>query len=205
MVRIAVQSSYLPCLITEELVREQDRKGVRMKKVIAVDNAYAYRVTRDNGGDGQFDINKFQEVVKGKDVDVIDTLITVVQRVPEDDSPEALATIHSQVERSRYALEMMGCRVIVCPAKRTPAGGYKQSDDSRLMIATLAMCLKVRPDMLVFVGGDGDYASMVWALRDEGIRTEVVAERTSLASDLSRAAYNVIDLVDVMNSMRNGV
>lgn len=171
-----------------------------LRKLIAVDNNYAYHVTQGAGNGGHFDVSKFQDAVRGEGVDVLDTLITVTQYVPRDGSVEAYAEVRNHVERISHALEMNGCRVIVCPAKKSANGAFKQSDDFRLMIATLSACLRLRPDMLVFVGGDGDFAPLIWELRNEGIRTEVVADSTSLASDLARAAYNVVDLVDVLNS-----
>jgi len=124
----------------------------------------------------------------------------VIQRVPEDDSPEAVATAIHQLEQKRFALEMAGARVLVCPAKRS-SNGYKQSDDQRLMIATLSTCLRLRPDFLTFVGADGDYAPMLWELREAGVRSEVVANANALASDLRRVAYGVIDLAAVLTTI----
>ncbi len=174
-----------------------------LRKLIAIDSAYANRVAKDNNFD-YFPIEGFCDVVKGDgEVDVIETLITLIKRVPEDDSPEEIATVASQVERTQHALEMKGCRVIICPAKRSGNGEFKQSDDQRLMITTLSTCLKLRPDFLVFVGADGDYAPMVWELRNEGIRTEVAAGERHLASDLKRAAYSIVDLEEVFEKIED--
>ena len=95
---------------------------------------------------------------------------------------------------------MAGARVLVCPAKRSGTG-YKQSDDQRLMIATLSTCLRLRPDFLTFVGADGDYAPMLWELREAGVRSEVVANANALASDLRRVAYGVVDLAAVLTTL----
>ncbi len=173
-----------------------------LKKLIAVDSAYAARVARD-AGFANFPIREFRKLVSSGDgVDVIETLVTVIQFVPRDDSPEEFATVHQNVKRVSDFLENAGCRIILCPAKKTPDGGFKQSDDQRLMITTLSACLKLRPDFLVFLGADGDYAPMLWELRTEGIRTEVVAVPNTLASDLKRAAYSFVDLDEVFRSMK---
>jgi len=184
-----------------------------LRKVIAIDMQYAQRAAQAVSFQ-HFPIDEFRDLVsrgnRGSeggtvpdvDVDVIETIVTVVKKVAQDDSAEAIATVASQVERAQYALEMKGCRVIVCPAKRTPDGSYKQSDDQRLMITTLSTCLKLRPDFLVFVGADGDYAPMLWELRTEGVRTEVAAVREGLASDLMRVAYNIIDLAAVFEHIK---
>lgn len=103
--------------------------------------------------------------------------------------------------RVQHALEESGARVIPAPAKRQPDGGFKQSDDQRLVIATLSAALRLRPDFLVLAAADGDFAPMVWALRDAGIRTEVLARPQMLASDLRRAAYSVIDIDNALNQI----
>lgn len=172
-----------------------------LEKIIAIDKQYADRVARDADLDfPHFPTEEFRDLVKS-DADVIETLITVIKRVPEEETPEAIATEADKLHSKRFALEMAGCRVIVSPAKRTPDGGHKHSDDQRLMVTTLSTCLRLRPDFLVFVGGDGDYAPMLWELRREGIRTEVVANLINIASDLKRVAHNVIDLDDILTKI----
>jgi hypothetical protein len=173
-----------------------------IRKLIAADMAYAYRVAKQ-AGFPNFPIREFRELVNRDDtVDVIETLVTVIKHVPRDDTPEEIATVATNVQRAKDFFESSGCRAIICPAKRTQDGGFKQSDDQRLMISTLSTCLRLRPDFLVFVGADGDYAPMLWELRSEGIRTEVVAVRTTLASDLQRASYSVVDLEEIFDTLK---
>lgn len=175
-----------------------------LRKVLAIDAQYAERAARDLDLP-YFPVRGLRELMsRDGGVDVIETLYPVIQRVPEDDSPEAVATAIHQLEQKRFALEMAGARVLVCPAKRSNGSpsGYKQSDDQRLMIATLSTCLRLRPDFLTFVGADGDYAPMLWELREAGVRSEVVAGPESLASDLRRVAYGVIDLEHVLTAIR---
>lgn len=172
-----------------------------LRKVLAIDAQYAERVAYDLDLP-YFPVRGLRELMsRDGGVDVIETLYPVIQRVPEDDSPEAVATVIHQLEQKRFALEMAGARVLICPAKRSGANGFKQSDDQRLMIATLSTCLRLRPDFLTFVGADGDYAPMLWELREAGIRSEIVAGPNSLASDLRRVAYGVIDLETVLTTI----
>ena len=171
-----------------------------LRKVLAIDAQYAERVAHDLDLP-YFPVRGLRELMsRDGGVDVIETLYPVIQRVPEDDSPEAVATAIHQLEQKRFALEMAGARVLVCPVKRS-SNGYKQSDDQRLMIATLSTCLRLRPDFLTFVGADGDYAPMLWELREAGVRSEVVANANALASDLRRVAYGVIDLAAVLTTI----
>lgn len=162
-----------------------------LRKILAVDHAYARRIAVE-GGHPHFPA-EFSEVVHGEDgVDLLESLIFIVKPVPASDSPEDVATSSAQTERLSYALEMNGWRTVICPAKRS-GDGFKQSDDARLVIESLALCLRLRPDFFVLFAGDGDFAPLVWALRAEGIRTEVVASAANLASDLRRAAYSVVE------------
>jgi uncharacterized LabA/DUF88 family protein len=170
-----------------------------IRKIFAVDLTPCDLVARDRGAHF-FPVEQVREVIAGDDVDVIETLVTLVERVA-DDNPEAIATNKQNFTRKQHALEEAGARVIRAPAKRLPDGGFKQSDDQRLVIATLSLALRLRPEFVVLAAADGDFAPMVWELRNEGIRTEVLARPQMLASDLRRAAYSVIDIDDVLNAI----
>ena len=162
-----------------------------LKKILAVDHAYARRIAVE-AGHPHFPAEFRKLVEREDDVDLLESLIFVVKPVPASDSPEDVATVSEQTERLSYALEMNGWRTVICPAKRS-GESYKQSDDARLVIESLALCLRLRPDFFVLFAGDGDFAPLVWALRAEGIRTEVVASASNLASDLRRAAFSVVE------------
>jgi len=153
-----------------------------LRKILAVDHAYARRIAVEQGHP-HFPA-AFREVVQRDDgVDLLESLIFIAKPVPASDSPEDVAAVGEQTERLSYALEMHGWRTVICPAKRS-GDGFKQSDDARLVIESLALCLRLRPDFFVLFAG---------ALRAEGIRTEVVASAANLASDLRRAACGVIE------------
>ena len=63
------------------------------------------------------------------------------------------------------------------------------------------MALKLRPDFVLLFAADGDFAPMVELLRNEGIRTEVVAPLDMLATDLRRYASNVVDFDALLDSI----
>lgn len=169
---------------------------MRLKKLIAVDLIPTERRAVERWGFRYFPLREFIDLCANDDVDVIETLVTLQKRVPEDDTAESIAQVSQQFENKRYALEMSGGKVIECPAKRSAnsQSGFKQSDDQRLMIKTLTLAMKLKPDILTLVAADSDYAPMVEALRDEGIRTEVIAAPEMLANDLRRHAVRVIDI-----------
>jgi hypothetical protein len=172
------------------------------KKIIAIDTQYANRVAKKLGL-SYFPIKPFRELVQdGEDVDVIETMATLVEYWVDQNSPEEVATNTLNLRKIQNRLEMEGVYVIRCPSKPSPntSSGFKHSDDQRLMITTMSRCFKLRPDFLVFVAGDADYAPMLWELRHEGIRTEVVADEESLALELKRVAYNCIDLCELLDN-----
>jgi len=169
-----------------------------LRKIIAIDLTPCNRVATE-AGLHHFPVREVRGLIAGEGVDVIETLVTLVERVPEDNM-ESVATNRSNFVRTRHALEDAGARVIPAPAKRLPNGEFKQSDDQRLVIATLSLALRLRPDFVVLAAADGDFAPLVWELRDVGIRTEVVARADMLASDLRRAAYSVIDINGILNA-----
>ncbi|MDR1778072.1 MAG: NYN domain-containing protein [Desulfovibrio sp.] len=179
---------------------------MKIRKLVAIDLLPTERRAKEMG----FPYFPVQEFIAccakehaGEHVDIIEALCTLQLRVPEDDTVEAMAQARQQFEKKRYALEMCGVRVIECPSKRSQnsPSGFKQSDDQRLMIRTLILSMKLRPDFVILVASDGDYTPMVEALRDEGIRTEVVASFPLLANDLRRHAVRVVDLDEVLDKI----
>ena len=172
---------------------------MKIKKLIAIDLLPSERKAKEMGFP-YFPAQEFISYCSGECVDIIEIICTLQLRVPEDDTVEAAAQARQQFEKKRYALEMCGVRVIECPSKRSQSApsGFKQSDDQRLMIKTLVLAMKLRPDFVILVASDGDYTPMVEALRDEGIRTEVVATVPLLANDLRRRAVRVVDLDEVL-------
>lgn len=175
-----------------------------IRKIVSIDLlASEYCATKD-WGFPYFPLRQFVQYFRPDGVDIIEVLCTVQRRVPENDSPEAIAQVDMQFKNKRFALEMEGARVIECPAKRSLSSqtGFKQSDDQRLMIKTLTLAMKLRPDFVTLVAADGDYAPMVEALRDEGIRTEVVASPKMLASDLRRHAFAVVDMDEILQKLQ---
>lgn len=170
-----------------------------IKKLLAIDLTPCGIVARDLGHP-HFPVKEIRELIAGDGVDLIETVVTLVERVP-DETPESIAANKVNFTRIQHALEEAGARVIPAPAKRQPDGGFKQSDDQRLVIATLSYALRLRPDFVVLAAADGDFAPMVLALREAGIRTEVLARAQMLASDLRRAAFSVIDLDNVLNQI----
>ena len=173
---------------------------MQLKKLLSIDLAFADRRAWEHGHP-YFPTKEFIKLCGEDDVDIIETLCALVRRVPDKDSLEAIGEAFTQFDGKRRALEMSGARVIECPSKPRPStpGGFKHSDDQRLMIRTLALAMKLRPDYVLLVAADGDFAPMVEVLREEGIRTQIIASpNNTIAAELRRSAVKIIDLDEML-------
>ena len=176
-----------------------------VRKIISIDlNPMEYYAK--SKGLPYLPIEDIIEIFKEHDkVDVIECLVPLVRRVPEDDSAEALSRVTQAFISKQYALQMSGARVIEAPSKPAGNNGYKQSDDQRLMLTTLLLAMKLKPDYVTLFAADGDFAPMVEMLRTEGIRTEIVSPMDILAGELKKHAVRVIDFDDVIRKINNKV
>lgn len=169
-----------------------------MRKLIAVDFIpYEYRAREL--GCRYFPLQEIREIFS-RNADIIEILVTLIRKIPENPRDyRSVCELYDGFQAKSHILESCGAKVIECPTKLiTPEDPsqqpfFKQSDDQRLMITSLMACMKLRPDYLVLFASDGDYTPMVEALRDEGIRTVVVASSHMLSKDLCRKAVQVID------------
>lgn len=139
------------------------------------------------------------------EIDILETLVPLVRRVPSDSTDESISKVTTAFSNKQYALQLSGARVIECSSKSSSssATGYKQSDDQRLMLTTLMLCMKLKPDYLMLFAADGDFAPMVEILRSEGIRTEVVAPLDSLAGELKRYATKIYDFDEMLATIKD--
>lgn len=173
-----------------------------IRKLMAVDLTPCERRAKELGHP-HLPLKELRDLCSDDGVDIIETLVTLPERLPADDSPEEIARIKTNMVRKKDALQRNGARVIECPTKRSASqpSGFKQSDDARLMLTTLMLALKLKPDFVLLFAADGDFAPMIEMLRAEGIRTEVVASPEMLASDLIRQAVNVVDYDELLNAI----
>ena len=131
-----------------------------------------------------------RDLVEGDGDEVLEMYAPVIRLTPSGNTAEDIARTSTDFHRVRHALEQQGVNVIESPNKLTADGGVKHSDDQRLMIRLALTCTRLKPDFLVLVAADGDYAPLVWGLREEGIRTKLISDEDSLAPELKSAVYS---------------
>ena len=73
-------------------------------------------------------------------------------------------------------------------------GHYKANVDVMMAIDAVELSTQMRPDAIILVTGDADFAYLALQLRRRGIRVEVASVAQNLGSALKAAANAVIDL-----------
>lgn len=171
-----------------------------MRMIVGVDSQFVHRARKDANIEAFYPYKALRDYLE-KDGDVLEMFATVI-RFPADLGDDAdMLKRYRDYQKNAEALEWQGLAVIECVAKKTLDGDIKHSDDNQLMIRLALACTRLKPDVLVLVAADGDYAPLVWGLREEGIRTRLVTDLQSspspVANELKRAVYRVEDMWDL--------
>ena len=91
-------------------------------------------------------------------------------------------------------LRSNGFLVVTKDGSPTDEGQYKANVDVMMAIDTIELSAQMRPDVIILVTGDADFAHLALQLRRHGIRVEVASVAQNLGSALKSAANEVIDL-----------
>ncbi len=77
---------------------------------------------------------------------------------------------------------------------------YKANVDVMMAIDALELSVEMRPDVVILVTGDADFAYLAIKLRRRGIRVEVASVAQNLGNILRSAANDVIDLAPLFRT-----
>jgi uncharacterized LabA/DUF88 family protein len=104
-----------------------------------------------------------------------------------------------QEERDRknkfvHWLRSNGFMVVTKDGASAEEGHYKANVDVMMAIDALELSIEIRPDVVILVTGDADFAYLATKLRRHGIRVEVASVAANLGHILKSAANDVIDL-----------
>jgi uncharacterized LabA/DUF88 family protein len=77
---------------------------------------------------------------------------------------------------------------------------FKANVDVIMAIDAMDLSLRIKPDIVVLVTGDADFAHLALTIRREGIKVEVASVPQTLSSELRTSANGVIDLTEIFNS-----
>ena len=91
-------------------------------------------------------------------------------------------------------LRSNGFMVVTKDGSPAEEGRYKANVDVMMAIDALELSIEIRPDVVILVTGDADFAYLAIKLRRHGIRVEVASVAANLGNILKSAANDVIDL-----------
>ena len=97
-------------------------------------------------------------------------------------------------------LRSNGFLVVTKDGAPAEEGHYKANVDVMMAIDALELSIEIRPDLVILVTGDADFAYLAIKLRRHGIRVEVASVAANLGNMLRSAANNVIDLAELFRT-----
>jgi len=97
-------------------------------------------------------------------------------------------------------LRSNGFMVVTKDGAPAEEGHYKANVDVMMAIDALELSIEMRPDVVILVTGDADFAYLAVKLRRHGIRVEVASVAANLGNILRSAANDVIDLAGLFRT-----
>ena len=97
-------------------------------------------------------------------------------------------------------LRTNGFMVVTKDGSPAEEGRYKANVDVMMAIDALELSVEMRPDVVILVTGDADFAELVTKLRRRGIRVEVASVAQNLGNMLRATASEVIDLAGLFRT-----
>jgi uncharacterized LabA/DUF88 family protein len=97
-------------------------------------------------------------------------------------------------------LRSNGFMVVTKDGSPAEEGRYKANVDVMMAIDALELSVEMRPDVVILVTGDADFAYLATKLRRRGIRVEVASVAQNLGNILKSTANEVIDLAPLFRT-----
>src|SRR6266545_1608155 len=97
-------------------------------------------------------------------------------------------------------LRSNGFMVVTKDGSPAEEGRYKANVDVMMAIDALELSVEMRPDVVILVTGDADFAYLAIKLRRRGIRVEVASVAQNLGNILKSTANEVIDLAPLFRT-----
>jgi uncharacterized LabA/DUF88 family protein len=117
--------------------------------------------------------------------------------------PPAIPTWQDERDKKNkfvHWLRSNGFMVVTKDGAPAEEGRYKANVDVMMAIDALELSIEMRPDVVILVTGDADFAYLATKLRRHGIRVEVASVAANLGNILRSAANDVIDLAPLFRT-----
>jgi uncharacterized LabA/DUF88 family protein len=132
-----------------------------------------------------------------------DTGRDLIEMVVYAGLPPAIPTWQDERDRKNkfvHWLRSNGFLVVTKDGAPAEEGHYKANVDVMMAIDALELSIEIRPDVVILVTGDADFAYLAIKLRRHGIRVEVASVAANLGNMLRSAANTVIDLAPLFRT-----
>jgi len=129
---------------------------------------------------------------------------SLVEMVVYASQPPAMPEWQAERDKKNkffHWLRSNGFLVVTKDGSPSEEGHYKGNVDVMMAIDAMELALTIKPDVVILVTGDADFAYLAHQLRRRGIRVEVAALSTVLGSGLKGAANAVIDLDPLLKKL----
>jgi uncharacterized LabA/DUF88 family protein len=132
-----------------------------------------------------------------------DTGRDLIEMVVYAGLPPAIPTWQDERDKKNkfvHWLRSNGFLVVTKDGAPADEGHYKANVDVMMALDALELSMEMRPDVVILVTGDADFAYLAIKLRRHGIRVEVASVAANLGNMLRAAANNVIDLAPLFRT-----
>jgi uncharacterized LabA/DUF88 family protein len=132
-----------------------------------------------------------------------DTGRDLIEMVVYAGLPPAIPTWQEERDKKNkfvHWLRSNGFMVVTKDGAPAEEGHYKANVDVMMAIDAMELCVEMRPDVVILVTGDADFAYLATKLRRHGIRVEVASVTQNLGNVLRAAANDVIDLAPLFRT-----
>src|SRR2546423_6910330 len=117
--------------------------------------------------------------------------------------PPAILTWQDERDRKNkfvHWLRSNGFMVVTKDGASAEEGHYKANVDVMMAIDALELSIEMRPDAVILVTGDADFAYLAIKLRRHGIRVKVASVAANPGNSLKSRANEVIDLASLFRT-----
>ena len=170
--------------------KDSDTHAPRSKVLILVDESNVGSSVRTAGRG--LDWLKLRDFLAGPN-----TGHDLIEMVVYAGLPPAIPTWQEERDKKNkfvHWLRSNGFMVVTKDGAPAEEGHYKANVDVMMAIDALELSIEMRPDVVILVTGDADFAYLATKLRRHGIRVEVASVAANLGHTLRSAANHVIDL-----------
>src|SRR4029078_5645020 len=173
--------------------KRNQENGARSRVLVLVDESNVGSSVRTAGRG--LDWLKLRDFLAGPD-----TGRDLIEMVVYAGLPPAIPTCQEERDKKNKFMQWLranGFMVVTKDGSPAEEGLYKANVDVMMAIDALELSVEMRPDVVILVTGDADFAYLATTILPHGIRVEVASVSANLGPILRSAASHVIDLAPI--------